>query len=146
MWLTTFAYSILSALVPVVNAEVYLLAASALAGPGMAGGLVLAGTVGQMVGKVGLYYVGRGALRLPGGRLRAAAAGARARAEGRTGTGGLLLFSSAVLGLPPFYLTTLASGVLRVPLARFVVIGTAGRALRFGVVVLLPRWVLGAGG
>ena len=143
LWLTTFAYSVLSALVPVFNAEAYLIAASALSPPGLVGVILVAGTLGQMVGKVALYHVGRGALRLPGERIQRALQKAEDTMSKRPGMESTVLFASASLGLPPFYLTTLASGLMRFPLPRFILLGLVGRLLRNAVVVLAPQLIKG---
>ena len=65
----TFVYSTVSALVPVVNAELYLVGLMTQQ-PQLAWWLVgLAAAAGQMVGKLVYYYAGRGTLQLPA-RLR----------------------------------------------------------------------------
>jgi membrane protein YqaA with SNARE-associated domain len=143
VWLTTVGYSVLSALVPVFNAEAYLIAASALAPSALAPAILVAGTLGQMAGKVVLYYAGRGAVRLPGERIQRALREAEARLGRRPGMESAVLFSSATLGLPPFYLVTLASGMMHLPLPRFVVLGLLGRLLRNAVVVALPQLLRG---
>ena len=63
----------------------------------------------------------------------------------RKGTAGSLVFASAVLGLPPFYAISLASGALGMGLRRFLAAGLAGRGLRFGVLAWAGhRWGSGA--
>ena len=139
--LGTLAYSVLSAMIPVLNAEIYLLGASALLPRSLAIPLVVAGSVGQMIGKLVMYYAARGALHLPNARLQRAVATVHARYANSAALGDVVLFSSSTLGLPPFYIVTVAAGVLRIPVVRFTVIGLVGRLLRFGVVVLAPQLV-----
>jgi membrane protein YqaA with SNARE-associated domain len=138
-WLTTFGVCVVSALVPFVNAEVYLIAASALLPSTHAVALIVAATFGQMFGKVFMYYAGRGVVRLPGERFQRMLARAESRLSARPGAQGLVIFSSATLGLPPFYLVSIAAGMLKVGLAWFLLLGLGGRFLRFAVVVLLPQ-------
>jgi membrane protein YqaA with SNARE-associated domain len=100
---------------------------------------VLIAAVTQMGAKSVLYCAGSGMLRLPLNRWtrrlhQAAAAGSRAR----TG-GSLVLFGSALVGFPPFYLSSIASGVVRFPFTRFLAIGFAGRTLRFSALVGIPQ-------
>ena len=45
---------------------------------------------------------------------------------------------SAIFGLPPFYVTTVAAGALRVDFVRFLLAAIFGRLLHFGVVALVP--------
>lgn len=143
--LGTFAVCVLSAIVPFVNAELYLIAASAYAAPGLAWMLVIAAALGQMAGKSLMYYAGVGALSLPGERLRRMVAQVRERYEGAgaagttLGTGVILL--SASLGLPPFYVVSIACGLLRIPFIQFFALGLVGRLARFGVIVLAPQLV-----
>ena len=54
-----------------------------------------------------------------------------------------LVFVSAAAGLPPFYILSIAAGMLHFPLPRFVLLGLTGRAIRFAVAVFLPHLALG---
>jgi membrane protein YqaA with SNARE-associated domain len=148
--LTTFGVCLLSAVVPFVNAELYLLGASALAPRGLVVPLVVAAALGQMAGKALMYWAGVGALELPGERLRRMVASVKARypADGTGGAalgGGVILLSASV-GLPPFYVVSIACGLLRIPFARFFLLGLVGRLARFGVIVLAPQAVKAWGG
>ena len=138
MLLGTFGFCVVSGLVPFVNAEAYLLGAAALAPTRFALPIVIAGTLGQMVAKVAMYGAGRGTLMLPGGRIQRWVEQARARygSYQRLGPGVILL--SAASGFPPLYLVSIACGILRTSLPQFVVLGTVGRFIRFGAVVLVP--------
>jgi membrane protein YqaA with SNARE-associated domain len=142
-FLTTFGVCLVSAIVPLVNAELYLLGASALAPRGFVPVLVIAGSLGQMAGKVAMYYAGRGALTLPWKRLQRMVAAVEERyrrggADSRA-LGGGLIFVSSVVGIPPFYVVSIASGMFRIPLPLFFTAGMLGRLLRFGLVVLVPQ-------
>lgn len=142
-FLTTFGVCALSAVVPVVNAEIYLLAASAMAPRELALPLIVAAATGQMLGKSIMYYAGVGALRLPSERLRRTVARveARYRSAGKGGAtfGGGIILLSAVVGLPPFYVVSIACGLFRIPFAQFLVLGLLGRLVRFAVIVLAPQ-------
>lgn len=139
VWLTTFGVAVASALVPVINIEIYLLGASALAPPAMVVPLIVAGTLGQVIGKIGLFYAGTGALKLPGKRLRAALEKMNAQMQERPHVGNVLVFVSATAGLPPYYLVTLAAGAARMNLPMFLLVSLVGRLIRFTVVVMVPQ-------
>lgn len=143
-FLTTFGVCAFSAVVPLVNAELYLLAASALAPRELAVPLILAAAFGQMAGKSLMYLAGVGALKLPGERLRRVVAQADARyhraATGGATLGGGVILLSAIVGLPPFYIVSVACGLLRIPFMQFLVLGLAGRLVRFTVIVLAPQF------
>lgn len=128
--------ALVSSLVPFVNAELLLIGLS-LAAPAAAPLLVVVMAAGQMVGKSALF--------LTGGRLtRSALEGrlARWRLLGRSGRAGApLIGTSALLGLPPFYLVSVAVPALGVRFRTFLVVGLAGRLLRFGALVALPDLV-----
>jgi membrane protein YqaA with SNARE-associated domain len=130
-----------SAFVPVVNAELYLLAASAAAPRAFVVPLVIAAALGQMAGKTAMYFAGRGALRLRGRRANRALTEIQAKYRGHRAIGSALLFTSAAAGLPPFYIVSIACGVMRVGLARFLALGLAGRLVRFAAIVLVPQIV-----
>ena len=135
----TFAYCVVSGLVPFVNAELFLLAASAAAPRSLAIPLVLAATAGQMTAKVAMYGVGRGVVRIPGERMKRWIAEAETRAQTRPVAGAGLVLVSAASGIPPFYVMSIASGILRFPFIPFVILGFVGRFIRFGAVVLGPQ-------
>jgi membrane protein YqaA with SNARE-associated domain len=139
VWLTTFGVAVASALIPVINIELYLLGAAALAPAAMAVPLVLAATIGQMVGKVVMYFAATGAVKLPGKRLQAALEGMNATLRNRPRSGGALVFASAAAGFPPFFMVTVAAGAARMNLAMFVILGFLGRLIRFAVIVALPH-------
>jgi membrane protein YqaA with SNARE-associated domain len=128
--------AVVSSLVPVVNAEL-LLMGLALATPAAAPLLVVVMAAGQMVGKSVLF--------LGGGRLTRSSLGgrlARWRLDGRTRRAGAPLIGiSAFTGLPPFYLVSVAAPALGVSFRTFLAVGLAGRLLRFGVLVALPRLI-----
>jgi membrane protein YqaA with SNARE-associated domain len=97
-----------------------------------------------MLAKALLYLAGSGALRsrfLAGGGERLA--GLEQRLAGMRTGASAVLFSSALTGIPPFYLVSVAAGSLRVSVARFLLVGGSGRLLRFAAVVALPG-LLGA--
>jgi membrane protein YqaA with SNARE-associated domain len=142
--LATFATCVVSGFVPLVSAELFLLAVAALAPDAGLSAIALLATLGQMVAKSGMYLGGKGVLRLPLGGRRADLDALRARIE-RWSSRDLLVFVSAAVGLPPFFATSILAGTLRFPFARFVVVGFAGRLLRFSLFLAVPslgRWLL----
>lgn len=126
--------ALVSSIVPAVNAELLLIGLTLAAPPATVPLLVVAVSVGQMIGKSALF--------LTAGRLsRNALDGPLARwgLDGRTKRAGAPLIAlSASLGLPPFYLVSIAAPALGVRFGKFVVIGFAGRLLRFTAVVAVP--------
>lgn len=145
-YLATFGYCIVSALLPFVNAEAYLLGVAALTRPPNVWLLAFVAAAGQMVGKTLYYYAGRGSLQLPRlmrrkqrpGRWATRIAGWRDRAEGSPLFGAGLVLLSAFVGLPPFAAVSVLAGVVRLPVWIFVPLGLVGRYGRFLVCLLLP--------
>jgi membrane protein YqaA with SNARE-associated domain len=135
----TFAVSIIAGLVPLVNAEVFLvgLVRLAVARSSQLPAIVIAAAAGQMVAKIGLYHAGRGMLELPRGRHQAKIAKVRAKLEQWKTKPYLVYGASSVLGLPPFYLTVLAAGAMKIRLQAFLVIGLGGRLVRFAILVAI---------
>jgi len=136
--------TVVSGVVPVVNAEL-LVAGAAVAAPAVGVPLVAAvSTVGQMISKTLLFSLARWAPgRLPE-KARTALERAAQAVERRGGTASTLVFTSAAVGLPPFYGVSLAAGALGMRLRTFVFSGGIGRLLRFGALAWAARWV-GAG-
>jgi membrane protein YqaA with SNARE-associated domain len=148
LWLVvgTFFYCIGSGFIPVMNAEVYLLAVSAASSPALAFPLVLAAGLGQMVAKSTMYLAGRGVLSLPMGKHQERLDAAGRKLQGsRAGPGGFV-FLSASTGFPPFYIVSIVAGTLKVPFLVFLLPGTVGRLVRFGLMVLFPQLVKGIWG
>ena len=139
VWLTTFGVAVASAVIPVINIEIYLLGASALAPREMVIPLIVAGTLGQVIGKIALYYAGTGALKLPGKRLQAALQKMNTQMQERPHMGSALVFVSATAGLPPYYLVTLAAGAAKMNLPMFLGVSLVGRLIRFAIVVAVPQ-------
>src|SRR5262245_25766928 len=133
---SSLAVGLASGLVPALNSEAYLLMVAALAPPQAAPAAVVGLTLGQMVAKGLLYLVGSGAAsaRVLRGRAERLAA-FRRRLSGSRGSSSAVVFASALLGVPPFYLVSVAAGSLRYSLARFMLVGGSGRMLRFAAVV-----------
>lgn len=144
----TFLFCLLSAVVPVANAEVYLVGV-AVTTDHPAALLALAAAAGQMLGKMAFYLLGRGAIDVS--RLRR-----HSRARGRWtarmvaaaewcnlhpwGPSALTLVSAAV-GLPPFAVVSVLAGSLRMRWWLFALCGLVGRYARFLAVLLSPGLV-----
>jgi membrane protein YqaA with SNARE-associated domain len=150
-----------SALVPLINVEVFVLGLVA-SQPG-AHWLVIGAAVaiGQMAGKLFYYLAARGSIRLPAFlgdrmhrerpltprrvRMRLRTKWIRTKVEAlrerchrhpawMTGTYGV----SAVLGLPPFMATTVLAGLADMPMSTFVGVGLAGRFVRYSLLAACP--------
>ena len=102
---------------------------------------VVCAASGQMTAKGILYLAGRGLLRLRGLNPKSRAAAAMASLTGAPGRASAIVLASSITGLPPFYGVSLAAGLMRFPLGRFLVVGMFGRLLRFAVIVLLTRQI-----
>ena len=150
LW-SIFGASIASALLPLINVEA-ILAVTATRHPETVAALVLVATLGQMLGKLLWYWGGQHVDRAPWvarhlekPKAKASLERWHARAEGRPWFTAGLLFVSASVGFPPYAITAVLAGVLRVPVLVFLVTGLLGRGLRFWAVVtgtssLLELW------
>lgn len=136
--------TVVSGVVPVVNAEL-LVAGAAIAAPAVGVPLVAAvSTLGQMTSKTLLFALARWAPgRLPE-KARTTLERASRALERRGGAAGSMVFTSAAVGLPPFYGVSLAAGALGMRPRTFVVSGAIGRLLRFAALAWAARYV-GAG-
>jgi membrane protein YqaA with SNARE-associated domain len=144
IWMATLGAAFLSGFVPIVNIEAYLIGAAAMLPGCPALVVVAAAALGQMAAKTVLFFGGRGLVTLPsrhGERVRAAAA----RLAARRPSAPALVFTSALTGLPPFYVVSVAAGMVGFHAGHFLLAGLAGRLLRFGAVFALPGvllWVI----
>jgi membrane protein YqaA with SNARE-associated domain len=133
------ALFVASGVLPFVNAELSLLALGSVAPRPLLLVLLVVATLSHMAGKSLTYFAGRSAEHLPIAALQRRVATTRGKLDGRTNLGATLIFVSATTGFPPFYLVTVASGVLRYNFLHYFVLGFGGRLLRFGALLLLPQ-------
>lgn len=158
-WLTSVAFGVVSAIVPVVNAEVYVLASQMSAVAGVIPVAVGVG-IGQTIGKCLLFSGVRRGKQFRFVRERRARA--RTRERGRFGQGvhhalqlllrlvgtkrwGLpITLLAAVVGFPPLYAVALLAGATDMKLRYFAPVVLVGRVTRFLLVAygvnLLPFW------
>jgi membrane protein YqaA with SNARE-associated domain len=133
----------LGGIFPWINGEVVIAGAALLTPQSGLPALVLACATAQMSAKAVLYAVTRWAPE----RMPARARGFATRVETFRERRGLLVlavFSGSAIALPPFYLVTLACGMLRVPFALFLIAGLAGTISRYGVLAWFAA-AIGAG-
>ncbi|MBT8494240.1 MAG: hypothetical protein KJO07_14385 [Deltaproteobacteria bacterium] len=141
--LMTLGVSLVSGLVPIVNAELYLLSIGFVAESWwLAIIIALAAAIGQMIAKVGIYLVARRGAELPKGKLGEKLERYRARIEMHPASASAITFASGIVGLPPLYLVSVAAGLCRTSLVGFALFGTLGRALRFYAVLVAPSAVM----
>ena len=147
--LGTVGFGVLSAIVPLANAEAYVFTSQVSHSIDPVP-VALGIAVGQTVGKVLLFYGVRRGKNLPGIRHQRAAlrrrpvgpARARLRAVlqtlldlvGKKRSGLPITFVAAFLGVPPLYAVALLAGATRMRIGWFAIVVLAGRVLRFGLV------------
>ncbi len=141
IYTATFVFASLSAVVPLVNAELFVLGIASTVSKPLLIPIALVAAAGQMVGKTIIFQTGRGLFGRTGLKDKVEALGPIFARRPRLGD--LLVFVSALTGLPPLYAVSVAAGGLRLSLLRFVTAGFIGRSMRFGAVALIPRAVIG---
>lgn len=137
----TFIVGVVSALFPPVNVEVFLFGVAAVAKPAALPAVVVAAALGQMAGKIGFYFAGRGFVKLPLGRYQAKFDEWSVRLGNSKRGVDLVMFSSSLWGVPPFLVVPYLAGVFKLSFARFLGWGMLGRLLRFSAVVSVPALV-----
>lgn len=140
LWVTTFVVCVVGAIIPLINTEIYLLSVSALTPRAFVFPLVVAATIGQMLGKLVMFYAGRGVVRIRSPRVQRAVAALRTRLESRPVFAKWVLFTSATVGIPPLYVMAVACGTMGMGVVSFFVVGVAGRLIHFSVVALIPQY------
>ncbi len=137
------AIGVVSALVPLVNAEAYVLVAVARTNVAFSLAVALALAAGQTVGKLLLFEVARRG----SGRLHARLCGrGEGRAErwrgrvcglmARRRTGLPTVLASATVGLPPLALVSLVAGASEQRRFEFGAVCLVGRTARFAALVV----------
>lgn len=135
-----YGLAIISAVLPWVNAEVLMISAIPVAAsrPGLAA-LVIAVSAGQMTGKALMFWLSRTSMRLRSPLVEVAIGRWRRRMEQHPGSALTVTFLSALVGVPPFFVVSMAAGALGVAFPRFVAVGSAGRLVHFAVVAFVPE-------
>ncbi|PGH45847.1 hypothetical protein GA0070622_4858 [Micromonospora sediminicola] len=132
---------IVSAVLPLVPIEPYLIASTA-AGHGHPIPLGVAAAAGQTIGKVALFLASRGTVRSAWLRRKLASVRRTGRHRrpppDRPWPAAALLAVSATTGLPPLLATTVYFGATAMRVTVFTAICLAGRAARFVAVAYLP--------
>jgi membrane protein YqaA with SNARE-associated domain len=138
-----YVFGLISAVVPCFNAELILVSLCALSQSKVSLlAVAILATAGQMSGKCTMYWLGRRSLGLTSARHAEALARWRARLERSPRSVLAVVFVSSLVGVPPFYVTSVLAGALKVGFAEFTAIGTCGRFLRFASVAFFPQLVL----
>jgi membrane protein YqaA with SNARE-associated domain len=140
----TFVYCYISGLVPIVNAEAFLIFVSAVALSKSQLLVVTAlATLGQMAAKSTMYFIARTSFRRPPRKYAEKFARTRERLERWRHGVAAFFFVSSSTGFPPFYVVSILSGMMRLNFLTFLVFGAAGRFVRFGLMVLFPQLLKG---
>lgn len=150
-WLGSAGFGVVSAVVPIVNAETYVVAAQVSSATALP--LAIAVGVGQSVGKTLLFLGVRQGKEVrflrrhrtprpdapPPGRLRRQTRLVLSRLLALVGTkrwGLPIVFLAAMVGLPPVYAVSLLAGATTMALPWFFVTVLTGRVLRFVLLAL----------
>ena len=128
-----------ASLFPFSPVEPVLVGVAAVAPPWLLLPLVMLATVSHMSTKMLVFLGGTRVERAFTGRNKERFERARQRLVGRDRLQQTTLFVSSVTGLPPFYLTTALCGALRMPVSRFLILATTGRAIRFAALIFVPQ-------
>ena len=155
--LTSVGFGVLSAIVPVINAEAYVVASQVTAVAG-AVPIAVGVAVGQTIGKVVMFYGVRRGRDLPSvqrlrAERRARAVGprmARWRAfverllelVGDVRWGLPITFLAAFVGIPPLYAVALLAGATTMKGRWFVLVVLTGRVLRFVLIAVGVDWAV----
>jgi len=137
LYAATFVIAVVGSVIPIISIELFFIAIAMTTGAGDAVALCAIAAVGQVLGKLPVYYASRGVAQLSTRTPERAARLARVRKWASRWHPGVLLATSSTLGLPPFSLLATAAGVLAIPPRTFCLVVAVGRALRFAMIFAL---------
>jgi uncharacterized membrane protein YdjX (TVP38/TMEM64 family) len=92
-----------------------------------------------MTGKAAMYWLSRKSARPRSPLAQRAVDRWRARLQQRPRSALAVIFLSALVGFPPFFVVSLAAGALGVEFRRFFAAGAVGRLVHFTVVACIPE-------
>jgi len=140
--LACFGVALASAFVPFIPIEAYLGAAVGESGQAW-WALAAAATFGQMLGKIAIFLLGRESMQWEWLQRRMARHNVEKyvirlheAAARRQLAVDAIVFVSASVGIPPFAVISLLAGQVDMSLPRFLIVGSAGRYIRFAAVAL----------
>lgn len=144
LWLTTFAFSVASALLPFLPMEAYILAAGAAEGGTAAAiGLGIAAGAGATVGKIVWYEAARRGADSPWAQKKLSSPKIKrsydkwvARMHGRPAYAIGVMFIASSVGIPPLLAMAAVGGLLKMPLWAFIPTVFVGRTIRFTLLFL----------
>jgi membrane protein YqaA with SNARE-associated domain len=144
LWLSTFAFSIASALLPFLPMEAYILGAGAAeAGTATAVSLGVAAGAGATVGKIIWYELARRGSRskwaqkqLSKPKIKKGYERWVERMQGRPWYAAAVIFVAASVGIPPLLAMAAVAGLLKMPLWVFIPTVLVGRSIRFSLLFL----------
>lgn len=144
LWLSTFAFSIASALLPFLPIEVYIVGAGA-SEPGIpaAVSLGIAAGAGATIGKIIWYEAARRGIdsqwaqkKLAKPKVKASYEKWLGRMQGRPVYAAAIMFLAASAGIPPLLAMAAVGGLLKMPMWTFIPTVFVGRTLRFTLLFL----------
>jgi membrane protein YqaA with SNARE-associated domain len=137
LW-STFAFAFGSALVPVLNVEVYLAAVGTQTEVGQALVLAIVASAGQTLGKIVWYTAARWSVdsawvqkKLDQPKIRPVYDRWTERVEGKPWYAATILFAASSIGIPPLLIMAVVAGSLHMRFSVFALSCFVGRALRF---------------
>ncbi|KQY54557.1 MULTISPECIES: hypothetical protein [unclassified Nocardioides] len=138
----TLGFSILSAVVPIFNVEVYLVALATQIPKSAALPVAIAAGAGQALGKVLWYHGTQKSLQLPWMRKRMESERWKnsfdrweKRIEARPRLAAAFMFSSALVGAPPLLVMGAIAGALRFNMTMYVTTIFVGRSIQSWVIL-----------
>lgn len=139
--LTSLGVGVASAIIPIINIELYVAGVGA-SGSGEAISIAVAAGAGQTIGKVFWYEAARRGIetdwvqrRLQAPKIKDRYQRWTATMHGRPWYGGAVLFAASLAGIPPLLVMAAVAGALRLPYWMFLPAVFVGRALRLWLVM-----------
>lgn len=134
----TLLFSFVSGFIPIFNSELFLVAIVLKFPDSHLWLLAVMSALGQMIAKLLLYYAGGGLLKMSLKKYAEKLDKWGEKFNRSEPSMSLLMFCSASVGLPPFYVTSIVAGSLRIHVIKFFVIGFVGRFVRFFLLCYFP--------
>lgn len=144
----TFFMGVLTAVFPLINMEAYILGVGALADDINIWLVATVAGVGQAVGKIPWYEVSRSSMnwryvrrKMDNPDWRRRYDKVRTLTESKPWLGLTLVFTSALVAVPPLAITAVLAGQLRFPRLAFHTAIVVGRTLQFAALLGGVAWV-----
>ncbi len=137
----TLIVAFICGFIPIASSELFLVAAYLFLPKGSVFpviAIILLMVLGQMIAKSIFYFAGKGIIKISVKKNNKKFRKAIKKFKKWENKLGALIFLSAAIGVPPFYITSFLCGSFKINYFKFLLFGSLGWIIRFSAILVFP--------